>query len=86
MWREAVNFPVQSLTADLALLGLAACHRQGMPINGFFHDAISFDLTGGWTPDHELIRFCMIDEPLAILRQQFGVDITIPIEVDIKLQ
>jgi uracil-DNA glycosylase family 4 len=86
MWREAVNMPVQSLTADLALLGLAACHRHQLPINGFFHDAISFDLTGGWTPDHEQIRYCMVDEPLAILRQQFGVDITIPIDVDIKAQ
>ena len=86
MWREAVNAPVQGLTADIALLGLAACHRHQLPINGFFHDAISFDRTGGWTPDVEQIRFCMIDEPLAILRQQFGVEITIPIEVDIKLQ
>lgn len=86
MWREAVNAPVQGLTTDLALLGLSACQRQGLPINGFFHDAISFDLTGGWQPDYELIRYCMVDEPLAVLREQFGVDITIPIEVDIKVQ
>lgn len=86
VWREAVNMPVQSLTADLALLGLACCHRAGMPINGFFHDAISFDLTGGWDAPIEQIRFCMIDEPLAILRAQFGVDITIPIAVDFKTQ
>jgi uracil-DNA glycosylase len=86
MWREAVNMPVQSLTADLALLGVASCHRHNLPINGFFHDAISFDLTGGWVPDRELIRVCMVDEPLAILRDRFGVDITIPIEIDIKVQ
>lgn len=85
-WREAVNFPVQSLAADLALLALACCHRQKMPINGFFHDAIGFDLAGGWTPDYEQIRYCMVDEPLSILREQFGVDITIPIEVDFKTQ
>ncbi|MFY9718792.1 MAG: DNA polymerase [Candidatus Cybelea sp.] len=86
VWREAVNMPVQSLTADLALLGLDCCHRAGMPINGFFHDAISFDLTGKWDCSVEHIRYCMVDEPLSILREQFGVDITIPIEVDIKVQ
>lgn len=86
VWREAVNMPVQSLTADLALLGLDCCHRAGLPINGFFHDAISFDLTGKWDCSVEHIRYCMVDEPLSILREQFGVDITIPIEVDIKVQ
>jgi DNA polymerase-1 len=86
VWRQAVNHGPQSLTADLALLGLACCHRAHLPICGFFHDAIAFDLAGGWQLDAEAVRRCMVEEPLAILRQQFGVDITIPIEIDIKSQ
>lgn len=86
IWRQGVNFPVQSLAADLALLGLACAHRAGLPICGFFHDAIAFDLAGNGTIDTEAVRRCMVDEPLAILRDRFGVNITIPIEIDIKTQ
>lgn len=83
-WREAVNFLVQSLAADLALLGLACCHKAGLPINGFFHDAISFDKAGLAPGAPESIRYCMVEQPLSILRERFGVDITIPIDIEIK--
>jgi hypothetical protein len=35
------------LAADVAFLGLAACQEAALPINGFFHDAITFEFPLG---------------------------------------
>ena len=82
--REAVNFQVQSPSADIAFLGLAACHDEGMPINGFFHDAISFE----FEPDEQEtwnIVVCMTQVPKRVLREEFGVDLTVPLAIDFKV-
>lgn len=99
--REAVNFQVQSLAADVALLGLAACHEANLPINGFFHDAITFEFpqgtyeneslaeAGGAEPVHGVtakkIQRLLCSRPIQILMEGFGVDITVPLKVDIKV-
>ena len=82
--REGVNMKVLGLEPDLALLALSACHDAGLPINGFFHDAISFefDNRASFEDNKQKIRACMVERPLAILRDEFGVDITVPIDVE----
>jgi DNA polymerase-1 len=85
--REAVNFKVLGLEPDIALLALAECHTGGLPINYFGHDAIRFEFPSRVDYDNHkhLIRPCMIDRPLAILRDEFGVNLTVPLEIEIKL-
>lgn len=82
--REAVNMKVLGLEPDLALSALIACHTEGLPINGFFHDAISFEFDNlqAYEYNKENITRCMIDRPLAVLREQFATDITVPIEIE----
>jgi uracil-DNA glycosylase len=85
--REAVNFKVLGLEPDIALLGLSACHRAGLPVNGFFHDAVSFefDNLSALRDNEQEIRRCMIETPLAILRDEFGADITVPLDTDLTV-
>jgi uracil-DNA glycosylase family 4 len=85
--REAVNFKLgQSPAADVALLGLGACHTAGLPINGFFHDAVSFQFRAGETEQHvDLITKCLTVDPVVRLRDLFGVELTIPLAVDYKI-
>lgn len=84
--REAVNFKVQSFsTADISLLGLAACWRVGLPVNYFGHDAIGFEFDSlDQAKDAEaLIRRCMLDEPVRVLRDDFNVNLDMPLEIEI---
>ena len=82
--REAVNVKVQTLAAHVALIGLAECHRQGLPVCGFIHDANLFD----FKTEHEavdnagLIHYCMVVHPINVLRETFGVDITVPLTIE----
>jgi DNA polymerase I-like protein with 3'-5' exonuclease and polymerase domains len=81
--REAVNFKVQSLAADIALTALARCHQVGLPINGFVHDSISFEI-GDNEDLTEWITQCMVEYPVNYLRENFGVNFTMPLAVEIK--
>lgn len=83
--REAVNFLVLGFEPDIAGLALSRCHILGLPINGFFHDAIGFEFNEGELNDdvRKQIRSCMIDEPVRILRERFDVDLTVPLEIEI---
>jgi len=79
--REAVNMQVQSFAADVALLALGEAGRIGLPINGFFHDAISFEHDGN-LPDG-LVFYCMVQYPVIALRE-FGVELTVPLVIESK--
>lgn len=82
--REAVNMKVLGLEPDIALLGLAECHRQALPINGFFHDAISFEFDNlqAFCDNKEQITRAMIAYPMLVLEAEFGVRIDVPLEVE----
>jgi len=83
--REAVNFQVQSLGADVALLGMGGLHENKQPINGFFHDAASFEYARGLTEQSLYqIREAMVDYPREALRSVFGIDLTVPLVVEVK--
>ena len=82
--REAVNMRVLGLEPDIALPALAECQRFGLPINGFFHDAISFefDNLSSFEDNKDLIRRCMIDAPVRMLQEEFEVNLTVPLEIE----
>ena len=81
--REGVNFRAQSLAADTGLLGLVGCQREGLPINGFYHDAISAELPDGSVPLGLIVRG-MIDYPKQQLKEHFGIDLSVPLTIEVK--
>ncbi|MGB8842305.1 MAG: DNA polymerase, partial [Aliidongia sp.] len=84
--REAYNQPVQATTHDIAGLGLALCHDAGLPVCAFLHDDIKFEFPIGTGMSHlEQITSLMVDEPLRIIEQTFGVRIDVPLLVDAKV-
>lgn len=84
--REAYNHPVQSTTHDIAALGNGLCHKFGLPVRAFLHDDIKFEFRAGEGIKHlEQITTLMVDEPLRIIEQEFGVRIDVPILVEAKI-
>ena len=79
MVRQGVNHLVQSPCTDIAQTGLALCHQSGLPVNGFFHDATTFEFDSASERD---IRELMTTQTTNRLRDIFGVDITVPLEVE----
>lgn len=88
--REAVNMKVQPLaTADLSFLALSECYKQGLPINDFIHDSIALELPEQQWYDERpaveaMLHECMVERPLKILRDEFNVNITVPIVIDVS--
>jgi DNA polymerase-1 len=78
--REGVNSQVQGFAADVALLGLHGAHINGLPITGFYHDAISFDTE----VEPELVARNMLAVPKSILGDRFGIDLDIPLAIELK--
>ena len=85
--RQAINSPVQGLASDMMLLALTILHAMMPPdevkIVGTVHDSILFeireDVVDKWVP---VIRETMEHLPL---KKKFGVELTVPIRVDITV-
>ena len=82
--REGVNFQVQSLAADIALIALAKCHQEGLPINGFVHDSITFELRTLTQEFVDTITHCMVECPPKYLKEHFGVDFDLRLAIEVK--
>jgi hypothetical protein len=78
--REGVNAQVQGFAADVALLGLHGAYVDGLPITGFYHDAISFDTE----VEPELVARSMLAVPKNILGERFGIYLDIPLAIELK--
>jgi len=81
--REGVNFQVQSLAADIALIALRKCQLEGLPVNGFVHDSISLELEEGVDLTEKLEKY-MVRYPVWYLKKHFGVDFNMPLEIQVK--
>jgi hypothetical protein len=81
--REAVNCLSQTLAAHIAYIGLATCHERGYPVNGFFHDGISFEYADqqAFERDRQGITDALCAEPVRVLLQHFGVAFDVPLVV-----
>ena len=86
--RQAINSPVQSLASDLMLVSLTRLDRT-FPNNvartvGSVHDALLFEVR-----DEHVDEVCHVIkevmEDTGYLRQVFGTEVTVPIEVEIKV-
>jgi len=87
-WRQAVNFKVQNFCAHIAFIALGACHAHGLPVVDFVHDDIKFEFASLEQAEQAkpLIQKCMVDEPLRVLCDVFGVEPTVPLGIEFSLQ
>lgn len=87
--RQAINSPVQSLASDMNVLAMILIKQQFDHLGlegytlGLVHDAINFEIRNDHLHDClPIIKDTMEHLPLA---QKFGVNLDIPIGVDIKV-
>jgi DNA polymerase I-like protein with 3'-5' exonuclease and polymerase domains len=81
--REGVNFQVQSLAADIALIALRKCELEGLPVNGFVHDSVTFELEEGVDITEKLEKY-MVRYPVWYLKKHFNVDFTLPLQIEVS--
>ena len=81
--RQAVNFLVQGFAADIALIGLAECNRQALPICKFEHDSVSFEVEKGLDIENS-ITACLVDHPPKYLLEHFRINFDMPLQIEIK--
>lgn len=86
--RQAINSPIQSLASDLMLLSLVQLHH-GLPssqarIVGTVHDSILFEVREE-AVDTVVPYIKKTMEDMSVPRRKFGLDLTVPIEVEIKV-
>ena len=85
--RQAINFLVQSLAADIALIALSCCHQARLPITDFVHDSIGFEFEAGKSQGMlEVISYLMITQPMMILDKLFGVEIGVRLDVEMEVK
>jgi len=86
--REAVNFHVLGLEPDIALPGLSACHKAGLPVCGFIHDSVllEFDSEKEYLENKGLIAQCMCEAPVLLLKERFGVDMNVPLVIEFEVK
>jgi DNA polymerase-1 len=83
--REAVNFTMgQAPEADITQIALAKCHQEGLPLNGFVHDSISFEFDEFSPIPEDIIQYCMCEYPPLYLKEHFGADFSMPLRIEIK--
>lgn len=81
--RQAINSPVQSLASDFTLLAMILLSERGIPVIGLVHDALLFDI-----PEDDVDRCLPIIKEVMEnlpLYKMFELDVTVPIEVEIKV-
>jgi DNA polymerase I-like protein with 3'-5' exonuclease and polymerase domains len=81
--REAMNCKSQTLAAHIAYIGVVDMHQAGLSINGFFHDAVSFET---YVPeDRPQIEASMTQRPVQVLQDVFGVAFSVPLVIKSSL-
>ena len=86
--RQAINSPVQSLASDIMLLSLVRLNA-GLPsgqarIVGTVHDSLLFEVRED-AVDMVVPYIYETMTDLSALRKKFGLELTVPIEVDVKV-
>ena len=92
--RQAINFPVQSFSSDLALIGMFLFHEwlkemgydSHILLLWFIHDAIMFLARRGYEiMAHKKLKDIFLKDVPKYVRENFGVNITYPVESDGKI-
>ena len=84
--RQAINFPIQSFSCDIALLAInLAVRKFALKVVAFIHDALYIESTESqakFVPD--TLRRIMTELVPETLSKQYGIHLVVPLDVDIK--
>lgn len=89
--RQAINFPIQSFSSDLALLGLTLFHnkiinRDEARVLLFIHDAVIVEVKDDKIDYYvNLLVDCMTKDSVEYIRNYFNVVVSYPVEVEVKV-
>lgn len=84
MVRQGINHLIQSPCTDIAQTGLLLCHRAGLPVNGFFHDSVTFEFDSEEQAKaaEPTIERLLTQDTFQYLRENFGVNVSVPFTVE----
>jgi uracil-DNA glycosylase family 4 len=80
--RAALNHPVQSFASDLMLLSLTRIHQEGYTVLATIHDSVLLLAPSDVAQDVALEAKRIMERIPEEIYKKFGVDLTVPIEVD----
>lgn len=89
--RQAINFPIQSFSSDLALIGMFLFWKEikdkkAVKLLWFIHDSIFFMCQEKMIDTYmELLKECMEKRAPAYILKKFGVKVGYPVESDGKV-
>lgn len=86
--RQGVNVPVQNLACHIAFLAMRKLHSLNFPMVLFVHDSISFEFDND---EHLMTNIrkaedIMTSYPIQCLRDEFGINFTIPLQVETEIK
>jgi uracil-DNA glycosylase family 4 len=82
--RQAVNVPVQNLSAHIAFLAMKRLQELKYPMVLFIHDSISFELDDDESLECKIkeIEQVMCHYPVKALKDEYGVNLEVPLMVE----
>jgi len=89
--RQAINFPIQSFSSDLALLGMYLFWREvrdkkSVQVLWFVHDAVFFMCREDLVPKYmALLKECMEERAVKYIYKNFKVKVGYPVETEGKI-
>ena len=89
--RQAINFPVQAFSSDLALIGLMLFHQQvrhrsDIMLVSFIHDSVVFMATEDSIEEAAHICVgCMTEGAPEYIQDKFGIEVGYPVEAEAKI-
>src|SRR4029077_16320214 len=84
--RQAINFRVQSLANDIALLGLIELDKAGLDVVSFIHDGFIIEVEEGkeeWAKN--LTQECLETRTIDSIQKHFSVELAVPLVSEIKI-
>lgn len=88
--RQGINFPIQSLAADITFVALVLLHREferqgGSRLTLTVHDSIMGEYyEEDWPDMEETLHRIMVTDTLAFMKEMWGIE-GLPLEVDVDV-
>lgn len=84
-YRAAINTPVQSFASDITLTAMLKLHEAGFKLIGQCHDAVFIEEPSPTEDTLNKIYTTMVETVPQYLYEMFGIDLTIPLDAEIKV-
>lgn len=89
--RQAINFPIQSFSSELALIGMylfwkEVKHKQSVKVLWFIHDSVFFMCRENLIDEYmALLKECLEERSVEYIKKYFGIKVGYPVESDGKV-